>query len=258
MPSAPGMDPSTRRAINEQREYYEHRAAGFDADHLGSRRNRCHRAKIERIRQYLPRPASNQDPVRVLEIGTGTGIHAAWLMDMSRDPRPSYVGIDVSLGMLNAARRRIAPPTRLVQSAAEELPFGDSSFDAVYCSGTLHHVSDRALAIAEMRRVVRDGGRVVLSEPNPWNPVNAWAWATIPAERGQLDMRPGRLVGWFESAGLTADRVEFFNFTPPTPEALAGAFDRIDRLMARVPVVRRLASMLLVTGTAKADPRSTP
>ncbi|MDA8019771.1 MAG: methyltransferase domain-containing protein [Thermoanaerobaculia bacterium] len=236
------MDPSTLRALEEQRCHYEQRAAEFDEKHLGSRINRCHRAKIRRILGHLD--VGPEAPV--LEVGTGTGIHAAWLLELCP---VRYIGVDLSPDMLEIARRRLGADTELIESPAEELPFSDGSFAAAFCSGTLHHVADRSRAVAEMRRVVRPGGRVVVSEPSPWNPLNATAWLTQPVERGQVDMRPAVLSRWFELAGLSVDAVEFFNFTPPRPSFLARPFDAIDRVASKLPGLRRIASMVLIAGT---------
>lgn len=236
------MDETTRRRLAEQREHYREQAESFDRRHLGSRANRCHRAKLLRIRRHL-RVAPG---CRVLEVGVGTGLHGRWLLDLCA---VDYVGLDLSPAMLATARLRLGLHVPLVESAAEELPFSDASFDAAYCSGTLHHVADRARAVREMSRVVRPGGRVVISEPNPWNPWNALAWATRRVERGQLYMRPPVLRSYLRRAEIRVDAVELFNFTPPGPAFLAPAFDLVDSVAESLPGLRRIASMVLVAGT---------
>jgi ubiquinone/menaquinone biosynthesis C-methylase UbiE len=57
-------------------------------------------------------------------------------------------------------------PLRYVQGVAEALPFEDESFDLVSCQTLLIHVADPTVVINEMRRVVRPGGQLLLSEPN--------------------------------------------------------------------------------------------
>jgi SAM-dependent methyltransferase len=78
------------------------------------------------------------------------------------------VGVDltVSLLELGAARLRDAavPNVLLQEGNAHALPFLADSFDLVYCFTALHHVGEPARAVAEMARVCRPGGRVVLSD----------------------------------------------------------------------------------------------
>jgi ubiquinone/menaquinone biosynthesis C-methylase UbiE len=57
------------------------------------------------------------------------------------------------------------------QAPAEELPWGDGSFDAVLCSQGLQFFQDKAAALSEMRRVLTDDGRIALATPGPTPPL---------------------------------------------------------------------------------------
>lgn len=75
------------------------------------------------------------------------------------------VGIDLSPKMLAVARRRAAELGREVdlrEGDAEQLPFPDTSFDTVVCTLAVCAVPDRDRALAEMHRVLRPGGRLLL------------------------------------------------------------------------------------------------
>ncbi|WP_242392451.1 class I SAM-dependent methyltransferase [Anaeromyxobacter oryzisoli] len=98
----------------------------------------------------------------VLEISVGTGRN---LSLYARDVR--LTGVDISAGMLEIAKKRAAElgraaDLRLGDAQALELP--DSSFDTVVCTLALCSIPDPGAAVAEMRRVVRPGGRVLLLE----------------------------------------------------------------------------------------------
>jgi ubiquinone/menaquinone biosynthesis C-methylase UbiE len=69
------------------------------------------------------------------------------------------IGIDLSLGMV----RRAASGCWPVRADAQALPLADASCDRVMCNHALYHVPDQLLALRELRRVVRPGGRVVLA-----------------------------------------------------------------------------------------------
>ncbi|MGH7776392.1 MAG: ubiquinone/menaquinone biosynthesis methyltransferase [Candidatus Dormibacterales bacterium] len=86
--------------------------------------------------------------VRELERLAGTGL---------------VVGLDFSAGMLAVARQE-RPSRRLVRSDALRLPFRASSFDAVTIAFGLRNLADPGLGLAEMRRVTREGGRLVILE----------------------------------------------------------------------------------------------
>ncbi len=106
---------------------------------------------------------------RVLEVGCGTGHLLADLL-AREECAFEVVGLDLSADMLVRARER-AGAAALVRGDGERLPFAAASFDALVLKGCLHHLRDHAGFLTEARRVLRPGGRVVLSEPiedAPW------------------------------------------------------------------------------------------
>jgi ubiquinone/menaquinone biosynthesis C-methylase UbiE len=96
---------------------------------------------------------------RMLDVGCGNG---AYLGELARQAhRGLVVGMDLSAGMLPEARTR-APDARLMVGDAQRLPFVDDAFDCALAMHMLYHVPDRAAAIAELRRVVRARGVVLV------------------------------------------------------------------------------------------------
>jgi ubiquinone/menaquinone biosynthesis C-methylase UbiE len=105
---------------------------------------------------------------RVLDVGSGTGRLASALADRV-GPGGSVEGVDAGSEMVARAEknnRRRRRPVTFTAARAQELPFPDESFDAVTCTLALHHVAPdhRAAAVAEMRRVLRPGGQVLIAE----------------------------------------------------------------------------------------------
>lgn len=112
-----------------------------------------------RRRQVIPRAAG-----RVLEVGIGTGLN---LRFYDRARVQALVGIDPAPQMHRLAQRRsrrAGLPVELRQLTAERLPLDSSSFDCVVCTYTLCSVGDPMAALAEMRRVLRPGGRLLFAE----------------------------------------------------------------------------------------------
>jgi SAM-dependent methyltransferase len=108
---------------------------------------------------------------RVLDLGCGFGAASSFFALRGA----AVVGVDISQMMLCRARSvadrcQVAGRFRACRAAVEYLPMCDDSFDLVYGYGILHH-ADLRLALQEVRRVLRPGGRAVLVEPLGVNPV---------------------------------------------------------------------------------------
>jgi ubiquinone/menaquinone biosynthesis C-methylase UbiE len=96
---------------------------------------------------------------RVLDLGIGDGRLAAQLDALH------LTGADVSQVALDRAATRL-PNARLVKVDPDEsLPFEDNEFDLVMCAETLEHIRDLQLALSEIRRVLRPGGRLAVTTP---------------------------------------------------------------------------------------------
>lgn len=98
---------------------------------------------------------------RVLEIGGGVGTDGRQFARHGA----RYVDADLSTGSLGLAKRGFEVfglRGDFLNADAENLPFRDESFDAVYSHGVLHHTPDTARTIGEVRRVLKPGGRAIV------------------------------------------------------------------------------------------------
>jgi ubiquinone/menaquinone biosynthesis C-methylase UbiE len=96
----------------------------------------------------------------VLEVAIGTALNLPHYPGAVR-----LTGLDLSAEMLEIARKRAVELRRAIelrQGDAHALPFADESFDAVVCTYSLCNIPDPALAVTEMRRVLRPGGKLIL------------------------------------------------------------------------------------------------
>lgn len=142
-----------------------------------------------------------------LEVAVGTGLNLPHYRDDVR-----LTGLDWSEGMLDGARRRAADlrrPVTLRQGDARELPFADASFDSVVSTFSLCAIPDPTAALAEMDRVLRPGGLLLLADH-----VASTAWAvrglqaalevvTVPLQGEHWRRRPLTTV---EAMGYAVER----------------------------------------------------
>ena len=101
---------------------------------------------------------------RVLDNGCGLG---TWLEALEPLSRQRF-GLELEIERAVQARPR---SEGVVQGVGEYLPFESGCFDAVLSNEVIEHVDDDRLAVSEMVRVVRPGGRIVIFCPNRWYPV---------------------------------------------------------------------------------------
>ncbi len=120
----------------------------------------------------------------VLDIGCGSGRHTAAAFDRSAG---LVIGADTKINDLSEAKDRLllheslghqdknSGRWALTGADITRLPFADHRFDVVLCSEVLEHIHDHHRAIAEMVRVLKRGGQLVVSVPRGWPEAVCWA-----------------------------------------------------------------------------------
>lgn len=164
-----------------------------------------------------------------LDIGTGTGDLAFGLLAASA-PSARVIGADLSPAMLGALRRRAdASGERRVTAllaTSERLPFADASLDRVIAGFAVRNFGDLGAGLAEMRRVLRAGGRAVILE---------------------LSSPPDPFIG-------VAYRAYFHNIAPVVAALLGGdaaAYRYLPRSVAAFPDADGLAGRMRDAGFAR-------
>jgi len=101
---------------------------------------------------------------KVLDIATGSGDFINVLMKTLKN-YDSFVGIDISKKDLESAKKRFKDqPVELLEMNAESLEFSDNSFDTVSMAYSLHHLDKIDKVLAEMQRVLKPGGNLIIQE----------------------------------------------------------------------------------------------
>lgn len=154
---------------------YDISAANLEFDHWSRTYDRS------LLQRYLFRPSHqtllehiSAGDETLLDIGCGTGQFAATAL--SRFPRLNVWGIDLSAKMLDqglSRRHAWAGRLHVTRGDSERLPFHDSSFDVVTCSHSFHHYPRQAAVVAEMFRVLRPNGKLLIldGQRDSW-----WGW----------------------------------------------------------------------------------
>ncbi|HXH82453.1 MAG TPA: methyltransferase domain-containing protein [Candidatus Tectomicrobia bacterium] len=131
--------------------------------------------------------AGLQEDDRLLDVGCGTG---SAVIAAARRPVARACGIDVSPEMIVRARRNAdgLAGVEFRVADAEAIPYPDATFTAVICTNSFHHYSEPLRALAELRRVLAPGGRLVVLDPDRAGCLWVWCWDRIlrVAERSHV------------------------------------------------------------------------
>lgn len=157
------------------------------------------------LRWAAPRPTD-----RLLDVATGTGFTAMHFAPFVT----TVIGYDPTGPMLAEASRLISARglanIRLVRGVAEAMPFADASFDLITCRVAPHHFSSVPAFLAEARRVVRPGGRVLVADTSAPDHADARAWQdAVERRRDPSHVYSRSLAEWraaFADAGLDVEQ----------------------------------------------------
>ncbi len=161
------------------------------------------RALAER---WLPGPLGDVLKTDVFDEAVAEGILPSLVARAGR-----MVAVDVEEAVVGAAKRRL-PDVEVVVADVRRLPFADATFDTILSNSTLDHfatTADIRLALGELGRVLRPGGRLLVTLDNPANPLVALSkllprerlnrtWATIGRSSARLGLAPyvvGKTLG---------------------------------------------------------------
>lgn len=141
---------------------------------------------------------------RVLEVACGAGSGA----NLVRAAAAAYVGLDYTGTLLHELRGHTGPDLPVVQGDAQRLPFAAGVFDLVLCYEAIYYLEDSRAFLAECRRVLGSGGRVLIVQSNP-------EWADfVPGVLSHYYPPMAELVASLAGAGF--GRVEVAGALPAT------------------------------------------
>ena len=228
---------------------------------------------VRRFREVLER-ADLRPGQRVLDLGCGWAYGTLW----ARAIGCTVAGVDLGMDQLRWARRALddGAGLGLTNANAKALPFRDGTFDRAFSVEMMEHVfrPDREAVLSEIARVMKPGGRLALSTPNPASPIEAVKGLAVrwPALRRRLPSScfpealddPGayhpyryhhplslaELRERLARAGFAVGGARRFLFVAKTtPSFLLPLARAAEAIAERLPLVRRLGATTLVWAT---------
>jgi excisionase family DNA binding protein len=152
----------------------------------------------EALRDLLLSRFPPQAGFEVADIGTGTGYLAKSLAQHAK----KVWAVDASPAMLAVAREDFAQAgitnTEFLEGDVLDLPLRDQSQDMVFANLLVHHLSEPAVAIAEMFRVLKPGGQIILTDVDTHN----YAWTQTEKSDIHLGLERSEIKKWLAAAGF--------------------------------------------------------
>ena len=173
---------------NASTQYFDQVAGEWDSIRAGY--------FTEAVREAAISKAYLRPEMAVADVGAGTGFMAAGLA-----PLVSQVHvIDGSTAMLEVARRNLSQYGNIEYHAADggSIPLADESIDVVFANMYLHHCPDPAAAIGEMVRLLKPGGRLMITDMD----AHSYAWFKEEMADEWLGFEREQVHAWLKEAGL--------------------------------------------------------
>lgn len=142
--------PTSKKAIAD---YYNDYSSSYEQERREGYYSLINDLEFEKIKPFAI-------DGKTLEIGCGTGL----ILERTAKVASKAIGVDISEGMLEVCRKK---GLNIQQASATSLPFRNGCFDLVYSFKVLPHVPDIRNALAEIARVTKPGGRMILEFYNP-------------------------------------------------------------------------------------------
>jgi len=187
-----------------------------------------HARKMELLLKFLRKQGRDPSRTSWLDLGCGRGD----LLDLGAADFTERAGCDPSEEMLSSVRPGLEIRR---QSSPTTIPFDSGKFDLVTAVCVYHHVvpPDRVPLTAEIRRVLKPGGLLVIIEHNPLNPVTKAVVKRIPLDHDAQLLSARTAQKLVSAVGFRPLRTEYFLYFP---KALYGSLGSIEGALGWLPL----------------------
>ena len=189
------------------------------------------RYKIEETRRRWD-AESRAEPSAVLDFGAGIGNSLPHLARLF--PQAAITGVDVSERSLQVAEHRFPGVARLLAYDGAAIPLPTAGFDLVFSACVFHHIegAEHGAIFAELHRLLRPGGMLVVFEHNPVNPATRYIVATCAFDENAVLLPAASLKRSQAGAGFRQVEVAYTGFFPGPLRALRP----LERFMTALPL----------------------
>lgn len=170
--------------------------------------------KVRDLARLLRARAPTLADGRLLDFGAGVGSSLPFLRKYL--PRAHLTCVDVSTRSLAVGMARFAQEADFVAFDGGRFPFAEATFDCVFAGCVLHHVApvEHGCLFAELRRVLRPGGQLMIYEHNPLNPLTVRTVKACPFDDDAILLRAGTLSATLQASGFREPRIRYRVFFP--------------------------------------------
>ncbi len=171
------------------------------------------RYKIEEVRRRWD-AQGRPEPSAVLDFGVGIGNSLPHLARLF--PKAAVTGVDVSQRSLQVAEHRFPGVARLLAYDGQAVPLPEGSFELIFSACVFHHIDpgEHGGIFAELHRLLRPGGLMVVFEHNPVNPATRYIVATCPFDENAVLLPAASLRKAQAQAGFHKVEVAYTGFFP--------------------------------------------
>lgn len=187
-----------------------------------------------------------RDGERILDVGCGWGRILIGLRKYL--PHAELVGIEIIEKLIERAKkaiiREIGSLDRidLLVGDADDLPFKNQSFDRVIAIRVLQYLPSPARTLKEFKRVLKDGGTVVIAVPNKLNPVHFFRYHTKLYS-------PGEVKSWLQKAGFSQVKIKPIRFVPYAEHfSYNSKIEILESLAQKIPLLKWIGGLIIGSG----------
>ncbi len=176
---------------------------------------------------------SSLEGCKILDFGCGDGNSAFFIQQHIK--KYCYTGIDVSEESIKKARCRNIAKSDFLPYDGCHIPFPDDSFDIVFAACVFHHIDDEnhIPVPKEIHRVLKKGGKFIVFEHNPWNPLTVKIVHDCPFDEGVTLISAGKMLRKMKLSGFNGRGTCYTIFMPRK-----GIFKKmlsLEKLLRRLP-----------------------
>ena len=212
-----GLDARSRKICVQQAEF-DAVVSEYESQHAASIRlsgegpEYFSRYKAKAAAAALAKRGVN--PARIMDFGAGIGNALPHLQ--CAFPQAEILCLDVSQASLAQCADRAVRPVETLSYDGKTIPCRDGSFDFIFTACVFHHIpeEEHVRLLKEIRRVMAPGGRFMLFEHNPWNPLTRHAVRNCPFDENAVLISAPQMRQRMKAAGFVKTKLTWTIFFP--------------------------------------------